>query len=427
MGKYISFGRYNQLYKYIWFFVIIKLINEYIFGYAFPEQMRPDIFNSVNYPPNKIVQYFFNYLGSFVLSCFLYLYAKSQTKKKDENKIKLNPTLFKFKLEFYDHESIKPKIKSIIFYSIICIISYDAIEIIMGAGFSSLVYWEFDLFIIANINIILFEFPIFTHKKLAIIIVSVFSSLIQITTVFIYLFDDKYDLFYKNHIITIPIIIIIYPILSLIRFYAICKIKWLLDYKLVQLGVVYSIFSFVGMVIFLIASFISTYIKCVDKTTFYDIDLLCLIQIETGNTVEYYFDNIYYFMKKLWDKDSIGMNFLYIFLFILKLFLYALALLYSFINIKNLNPEYYQCSFQLLYFIIYLIELIKAIINNDNIGLAILSLLAETVSLISTMIYLEIIELKFCGLNHNLKKHIEIRSNKEFELANLVDEDDSVL
>ena len=199
MAKYISFGRYNQLYKYIWLFVIIKLVNEYIFGYAFPEQIRPDIFNSVNYPPNKIVHYFFNYLGSFILSILFYLYEKSQQKKKVENTIKLTHTLFKFKFQYNDQESIKHKIKSIIFYSFICIISYDAIEIIMGAGFSSFVYWEFDLFIIANINIILFEFPIFTHKKYAIVIVSVFSSLFQIITTFMYLFDDKYDLFYKNH------------------------------------------------------------------------------------------------------------------------------------------------------------------------------------------------------------------------------------
>ena len=179
------------------------------------------------------------------------------------------------------------------------------------------------------------------------------------------------------------------------------------------------------MVIFLIVSFISTYIKCVDKTTFNDIDLICSIQIETGNSIEYYFDNFYYFIKKLWNKESIGMNILYIILFIIKLFLSALGLLYSFVNIKNLNLEYYQCSFQLLYFILYLIWLIKAIINNNDIGLAILNLLAETISLISIMIYLEIIELKFCGLNNNLKKYIEKRGNIEYEMTNLMTDNDS--
>ena len=416
MAKYISFGSYNQLYKYIWLFVIIKLVNEYIFGYSFPEQIRPDIFNVVNYPPNKIVHYFFHYLCSFILSGFLYLYEKLQQEKKVKHTIKLAPTLFKIKFQYYNQESIKHKIISIIFYSFICIISNDAIELIMGAGFSLFVYWEFDLFIIANINLILFGYPLFTHKKFAIIIVSVFSSLFQIITTFMYLFDDKYYLFFKNHILIIPIITIIYPIISIIRFYAICKIKWLLDYKFVPTGVLYSIFSLVGMMVFLIASFISTYIKCVDKATLYDIDLICSIQIETGNKIEYYFDNYFYFIKKLWDKDSIETNILYIFLFILNLFLNALGLLYSFVNIKNLNPEYYQCSYQLLYFIIYLIELIKAIINDDNVGVSILKLLSEFLSLISIMIYLELIELRFCGLDSNLKMYIEKRGVSEYEM-----------
>ena len=249
MAKYISFGEYNQMYKYIWLFVIIKLVNEYIFGYSFPEQIRPDIFNSVNYPSNKIVHYFFNYLGSFILSGFLYLYEKLQKEKNVKPTIKLAPTLFKIKLEYYNQESLKHKIKSILFYSIVYLISNDVTVIISGAGFDSLFYWEIDLFIIAFINLILFGYPIFTHKKLAIIIVSVFSSLIHIITTFIYLFDDKYNLFYKNHIIIIPIITITYPLLSIIRFYAICKIKWLLDYKFVPLGVFYSIFSFLALLI----------------------------------------------------------------------------------------------------------------------------------------------------------------------------------
>ena len=425
MGKYISFGEYNHLYKYIWFFVIIKLVNEYIFGYAFPEQIRPDIFNSINYPSNKIVQRFFNYLSSFILSAFIILYEKSQTKKQGVETIKFSNSLLKYKFEFFNHESLKHKIKSIVFFSVICIISNDTIETIMSAGFNPLIYWEFDLFIIAYINLILYEYPLFTHKKLAIIIVSVFSSLFQIISTFEYLFDDKYNLFYKNHIIIIPIITITYPLLSIIRFYAICKIKWLLDYKFVPLGVFYSIFSFSGMIIFLIASFISTYIKCPDMTTIYDIDLICTIKIEIGNTIEYYFDNYFYFIEKLWDKDSLGMNILYIFLFIIRLILESFGILLSFINTKNLNPEYYQCSYQLLFFIIFLIELIKAIINDDSIGISVLNLLTETISLISIMIYLEIIELKFCGLNNNLKKYIEKRGNIEYEMTNLMTDNDS--
>ena len=52
MGKFILFGKYNKLYKYIWIYVIIKIVNDYLFSEAFPSQIKPNIFDSHNYPPN---------------------------------------------------------------------------------------------------------------------------------------------------------------------------------------------------------------------------------------------------------------------------------------------------------------------------------------------------------------------------------------
>ena len=132
MGQFISFGKYNQSYKYIWLFVIIKLINEYIFGYSFPEQIKPDIFNPFNYPPNKLVQLFFIYFGSFLLSCFIYLYEKLQMKKLDGKTKKLPHFLFKYKFHVNNGQSIKSIFLSIIFFSIIGVISMEAIGILMG-------------------------------------------------------------------------------------------------------------------------------------------------------------------------------------------------------------------------------------------------------------------------------------------------------
>ena len=40
-------------------------------------------------------------------------------------------------------------------------------------------------------------------------------------------------------------------------------------------------------------------------------------------------------------------------------------------------------------------------------------LLSQFFSLLGTIIYLELIELNFCGLNHNLKKNIKFRANSE--------------
>ena len=70
MGKYITFGKYNKLYKYIWIYVIIRIINDYLFSETFPNQIKSNIFDSHNYPPNILVQIFFNYLATFIFSIF---------------------------------------------------------------------------------------------------------------------------------------------------------------------------------------------------------------------------------------------------------------------------------------------------------------------------------------------------------------------
>ena len=119
------------------------------------------------------------------------------------------------------------------------------------------------------------------------------------------------------------------------------------------------------------------------------------------------------------------MNILYLFLFIIQLLLNALRLLYSLLIIRNLSPEYYLCSYGIYFFISRFFELINAIINDGVINTAIFNLLADTVSLICILIYLEIIELNFCNLNHNLKKNIENRCIDDYNVNNLYDDIDS--
>ena len=130
-----------------------------------------------------------------------------------------------------------------------------------------------------------------------------------------------------------------------------CKIKWLLDFKFIPIRILFSIYNFFGIIILLIASLISSYVKCVDKSKINDIDLFCSVKIEKEDKIEYYFDSFSYFFEQLWRKDrKAGMNILYLFLFIIQIFLNALRILYSLIIITRLNPEYYLCSFEIYFF-----------------------------------------------------------------------------
>ena len=119
------------------------------------------------------------------------------------------------------------------------------------------------------------------------------------------------------------------------------------------------------------------------------------------------------------------MNIFYLFLFIIRIILNTFRILYFILIIRHLSPEYYSCSYDLYYIIINVIGLIKAIINKGDIKLEIYDVFAEIGSLIAILIYLEIIELNFCNLNHDLKKYIENRGNDEYNINNLYNEIDS--
>ena len=88
MGKFFSFGKYNKLYKYIWIAIIFKLIYEYLFSETFPSQIRFNFLNTQNYPPDILVQLFFNYLGSSFLGIFLFIYERKQSKNIDKKIIR---------------------------------------------------------------------------------------------------------------------------------------------------------------------------------------------------------------------------------------------------------------------------------------------------------------------------------------------------
>ena len=425
MVHFISFGKYNKLYKYIWFFLIICLVNDYIFSDIFPDQIKPYIFETTNYPSNILIQGFFNYLGSSIFSIFLYLYEKSQLQKRENNNESkaTSGILYRYEYIYYTKRLVESKINIIIFISIILIISIESLNIFSILNLDGITYWSFDLFFLSYINLKLFGVPIYSHKKFSIVFIAVFSTLFLIFSTYELLTNDNYNLIYKNHLFLIPILIVLYQFLSISRFYSLCIIKWSIDYKYIPVSIILLICSFSGMILLLIASLISSFIKCVDKTTLNDVDLICLVNIKEDNNTDYYFDSFSFFFDKLRDKETVGLNILYIFLFLLKILLNSLRLLFSLLIIKHLNPEYYLCSFIYYYFIIRLVYLIKTIIDDSDIKVTILNLIAQTISLICVMIYLELIELNFCNLDRNLKKNIEARSFSESSINILYNEE----
>ena len=84
MGNYIGYGQYNHLYRYIWFYIVFKFVSEYIVGEFFEEKIGLIEKNSM--PQNILIHEAFNYLGTFIISSFLFLYNTRKNKQKLKNK-----------------------------------------------------------------------------------------------------------------------------------------------------------------------------------------------------------------------------------------------------------------------------------------------------------------------------------------------------
>ena len=431
MGKIISLGKYNKLYKYLWIYVAIRVINEYFFGISFPSQIVIDIFEPNNFPPNIIIQDNFNYIGGLIFSIIFYYYEKKQTKiihQADKN-IKSNEsdTSSNSQIE-YIHNEYDPTDLSglspitVIIPIVLSIVALTAMNIFIIIGLDGLDFWVFDLFFIAYLTKVIFGKPIYGHKKIALLIIIVFSTLFKSLSTFLKINNDENRLIYKDYTIIIPIGILVYILLSLLRSYSLCKIKWLLDDKYLSVSDFLIIYNIVGIILLLIPSLISNFVKCADLEEFNDIDIICSVKIAKENTIEYYFDEYSNFFGKLWKKETNGwLNFLYIILFIIKLFFNFLRLLYSLLIVKHLNPEFYLCPAFIYFFILKLLIVINQIIKNENISAGVLNAIAEAVGILGIMIYLELIELKFLNLNRELRKNIELRAVNEYKINNLIE------
>ena len=79
MGKYISLGKNNKLYKYIWIYLSIRFITMFVFERQFVfKQINADI---VNIPYSPFIFWQIEYIGLFIISSIIKLIKKFRKKK----------------------------------------------------------------------------------------------------------------------------------------------------------------------------------------------------------------------------------------------------------------------------------------------------------------------------------------------------------
>jgi len=371
MGNYVTFGKYKKSYNHILYYIITKLIYQYIFDSFFIEKV--ELLKGV-FPKSFLIQEGFNCLGEFIFSIFLLKYEKIS------GQIKIG--LMKNKNLFVSFLIV------IIFF----FLTMQSFKFIRFLQLRELNFWMFEIFFFAIIRSKLLGIPIYKHRKFGIIIITVFSLLFKIlSTIYIFNDDDDQKIYIKYF--WIFLIGIIFSILmTLLRAYTFCKMEILFD-KLILPSQILISSSFLGIFVYFIVSIIPSYYSCTNnyndlKDDSFKDDLIKFIcQVRESNSTVLYFESYSIYFKELFKN-----NFLLIILFIFKIGIYFCNRLFLIYILKNLSAEFMICSNSIYNTLIELIELLYSLLNQTGFKYyKFYSMIAQIFCFLGSIIYLELI------------------------------------
>ena len=410
MGRCISFGIFNKNYLYILYLIIVSNLKDMVYGYNYNDSFEPIFLGfKDNFMEFPLMRRIFGYIGTIIMSLiFLYIFAS-----KSKNEILLKKKVDSKINYIYNKINISKKTLFLfLFLTLIWIIEDHLIEI-FASVFKDLDFWMFEIIILYYINSKFFNQEHYLHQKL-IIFLNLILSLFKISVIIISIFGDKeenennskilYVTFYKF----IPIIIAVYLCLITLRSYVNIKIKWLMDFKFISVSKILLAYGIIGIILSSIACMITTIFKC-PKNDFFS--PICKVKSKNGKI---YFDNLIVYYNKF--------DYFEILRIIFGAVLFFFSKYYSLLIIKYFTPIHLIFSIPIYFFFKKIFLIFNTLFHGNffienkmkNIEYKFtLDISEDFLSFIGFAIYLELIELNFCGLNYNLGRHISIRAYSE--------------
>ena len=418
MAKYFRFSSFNKNAKYIFITIFFKILANSIFGIKYNINIKMyEFFKLINtewqekISAHSTIHKFFCYIIFLILSGIFYIY---ETKAAQGDSIIRNTerisNLSAIKLIHNDGNpdllKKSPQIVLLIISILICA------EILMTLyyriGLRDLDFWMFELLIISYLNSKMFKLKIYKHQKVAIYFNVIICSILKFSS-FLISFFQEHSLYYE-YAYYIPIGIIYYFMILFLRAYSINKLKWLMDLKYIAPSKILMITGIIGIVMNLIVCLVSTFVKCWNVKFSPN-----LCRIRDNNYKEKYYESfiIYFHALQNFPTAEIFLEILTILLGSISYFTYYFFFI---LVIKYLTPVHVSFTNSIYYFFIRII----LFINNQFVegkweskfkySKFFIDILCESLSFIGFLIYLEIIELHFCGLYFDLKKYIIRRS-----------------
>lgn len=424
MVKYITLGKYNNKLKYIFLFIILKLFNEIIYelnyysyfqGVKLIWILRIDKFENKKFADYAHIRRTINgYFGTSILAyisiTFNNLTIKRQ-KKRESIEEKSAPKVNKITLIHEKGNENEEKLVSHTFIIIIILIwvfTEQALEKFITV-LCHLDFWFFELIIIAYLDKVLLHIQIYNHHKFSFLF-SIIPTILKIITIILAFFDPEPTNMYKYRESPIWIILglLIYFILIVLKAYAIVKVKWLMDLKYISPNKLLIIYGIIGTIFCSIFSILSSFIDIKDS-----------LFINETYRFNDYFDVF---------RNSEGYQIIIeIVILILRMITSYYIQYYYMMIIQYLTPVHIVFLTPFFYFFLKVILTIYNIIygiiydfsqsfgdKGFRIAKYSLDFSGDFFSFCGFLIFLEIIELNFWGLNNNLRYKIINRA--EYEL-----------
>ena len=258
----------------------------------------------------------------------------------------------------------------------------------------------------------------------------------------------------KNKFQIIILIFFLFILGIILKDYSWVKSKYLIDIRGINPYKILISTGLLGCILVTICFFILSSVPCYtlevdnfyynNKTKSYEKDNrnynlsneICFYtekeQNESNINLSLYYDNITYFFEDEYNLiENIDDN-LEIFVFIpLYFFMYSTIKIMNVMMIKYLDPNVILINKNVAFFIEGIINYFFIIKFDKNYLIPTKFLLLEIkhlISLISNIVYLEILELKFCNLDYDIRKSIAIRGeiDSEAQIEILGEKDDSM-
>ena len=270
-------------------------------------------------------------------------------------------------------------------------------------GFQFFNFWIIEIIFMQVLMRIYFTIDVYIHNKIAIIFNVVVCSAILITASFLptSLSNDNPGNSYQttekklgNYFYCI-LIILFFMVLSFIFCFTRIYSKVLMEFKYVSPYKLVVLFGIAGVIVSVFSSLITYSINYKDNLINYFSDMRS--SLDQGKKYKFYGE--IFLVSPIYA------------------FVTCVEFIFEILTIYYLNPFYILMSNTLYYGIT---ELIFFILNSSNDTLVIihfvLTELTEIFACFGFFIYLEIIELNFCGLSNNLRLSISQKGADEFKI-----------